>query len=373
MARSIPSWRRALANLPAQGLFRPAPARSPAARARLLLLPHPAARPQTLIDDRDRPAALERRAGFTVWLCYDLDGNRVLDRAGRHRQPDPLRAGHRRATARSIARRCPSCGKRSRSKSSPTICARCKRRSGVTPDSEVLDGAELGASAMAQRLPTASAPSRTSTTWSRYLEDELDWPLQKYELRRAHLRVRPGRAGPEGRGRRQGQDDPPAAPAAARPAVGHLLRRVREQDACRWWCCAASSATWCSRSAPRANRADARRLAPGRPALHLRLWRRGHRPARDRLRPLPPGGGRPAHPARAGLGRRATPASSSTTWPLRCTSGCAGPMTPPTRTPGASSGRAPSATAWATSSAPPTRWPSGWPRWRAASATPRAR
>ena len=42
----------------------------------------------------------------------------------------------------------------------------------------------------------------------------------------------------------------------------------------------------------------------------------------------------------------------------------------PMRTPGASSGRAPSATAWATSSAPPTRWPSGWPSWRAASATP---
>ena len=120
-----------------------------------------------------------------------------------------------------------------------------------------------------------------------------------------------------------------------------------------------------------ANRAAARRLAPGRPALHLRLWRRGDRPARDRLCPLSPGG-------RATCPRCASWAGTAPTPPLKLDH-VADELHEQLRWPDDPA----DADAWReqwsprlppphrrTSSAPPTRWPTGWPTWRAASATP---
>ena len=99
--------------------------------------------------------------------------------------------------------------------------------------------------------PTRGLPPRRA-----WLADRLG------RLRRADLRVHPG--GARDRHEERGQDpgDQTPAPARAGPALGASSSSSSSRSACPWWRCAASSARWRSRSAPRPTSPSAR---PGPP------------------------------------------------------------------------------------------------------------
>ncbi|MBK9091814.1 MAG: hypothetical protein IPM84_03380 [Anaerolineae bacterium] len=81
-------------------------------------------------------------------------------------------------------------------------------------------------------MPVSADTLRSIKTFPdlvRYLEDELDWPLQEYGFDELTFEYSPAELGAAGRGRGQSQGDPPTAADGRRPTLRHLFRGVRAQ------------------------------------------------------------------------------------------------------------------------------------------------
>ena len=147
-----------------------------------------------------------------------------------------------------------------------------------------------------------------------YLRDEMGWPIESGRLRGPDLRLHARGARHRRQERRQDRGDQAPAPALAEPALGHLLRQVRAEEAPGRRPAPHPEPGGAQEARLRQQR-RARRLGRGRPALRLQL-RRGRR-APDQLRPLLQGRrtATTCRPSRCSAGTTSTRRCTSTMWP----------------------------------------------------------
>ena len=249
-------------------------------------------------------------AGTTRWYLYDLDRDAILEEPARS-SPASAPSPKRRASAPPRRRPSSSSAAKVEKHIKNTYLKRVDAPVGRQAGAQVLDGTQRG---LSRCRPTTAPHLRRSRRF-----DQLDRLPARRDglanrrlrgLRRPDLRLHARGARHRREERRQDPGDQAPAPAVAEPALGHLLRQVRAEEAPRRRAAPHPEPGGAQEARLRQQR-RARRLGRGRPALHLQL-RRGRR-APDQLRPLLPG-------RRTATTCRPSRCSAGTTSTRRCTS-----------------------------------------------------
>ena len=195
-------------------------------------------------------------AGTTRWYLYDLDRETILEEPGqivasvRSKPGTPRRCTTEEKTLLHIRKRIEKHIK----KQLPEARGRPRRRQAADV---LLDGAERGLSRRC-RPTTANAlrASGASTQLVAYLRDELGWPIDSDDFEELTFEYTPAELGIDAKNAAKIQEIKRLRPLSTRASPGASSSSSSSRSACPWWRCAASSARWRSRSAPRPTRPE---------------------------------------------------------------------------------------------------------------------